>query len=107
MNSRALNSRREPGESFRGEGQPPFEGDGKPRLIGRQECEGDLRGVAFLVPEAGPEGRVYDRLDCLYIGVRRQVLAAAIALLCQMTAKMPVNSARHSSGGGGTPWCHG
>ena len=33
------------------------------RLFGREICERDFRRVAFLASQAGPEGRVNDRLD--------------------------------------------
>jgi hypothetical protein len=50
MNTRAFNGRPELGEDARGELKASLEEERLTGLLGRQERQGNLRGMAFLAP---------------------------------------------------------
>jgi hypothetical protein len=97
MDSGALDGGREPRKGNWGERERPLERQRLPCLLRRKEGKRNLGKVAFLAPEACPEGGVDDRLDCQSVWLWRYVLLSLLARSSYMAGEALLHRGRYHS----------
>src|SRR5262249_61591564 len=95
MDSGAFDGGREPRKGNGGERERPLERQRLPCLLGRKEGKRNLGKVAFLAPEACPEGGVDDRLDCQSVWLWGYVLLSLLARSRYMAGEAVPHPRRH------------
>ena len=94
----ALHRRRQPRQGRGREGEGLLEGERLPGAAGRQEGERNLRRVAFLAPEARPEGGVDDRSMTCVGPLRRSSCRTAAGRSWRASAPAPLGGCPRGAG---------
>ena len=100
VNAGTLDGGREAGERLGGERQGSLEQEGLPHSTGRHEGQRDARHVAFLAPEAGPEGRFDNGLDGGSVGDGRGGFVATQRRGGEVAREVRMDPAGSRPGGG-------